>query len=170
MISVCNSSPLIYLVKLNKLNLLKKIYEKVFIPEEVFEEVVLEGKRLNQKEVLLIEKEIGEGFIVVKKSGRVKKLRDLSHLHKGEICAISLCLNFNEKNILIDDKEAYKICQLLDLNPVRTSAIFIRFFKEKLIGFEEYKKLLIDLSNEGYYIDIETFNYLLNEASRYEKV
>ena len=38
---VSNSTTLIYLGKLNKLDLLRKLFSKVIIPEAVFEEVVV---------------------------------------------------------------------------------------------------------------------------------
>ena len=48
---VSNATPLIYLAKVDKLNLLKSVFSNVFIPEEVKREVVDEGKRL--KNILL---------------------------------------------------------------------------------------------------------------------
>ncbi|MDL1980683.1 MAG: hypothetical protein LWX02_04265 [Deltaproteobacteria bacterium] len=44
MIVVSDSTILIGLVKIGKLDLLKEIFSKVFIPEEVFKEVVERGK------------------------------------------------------------------------------------------------------------------------------
>ncbi|CAG0963865.1 MAG: hypothetical protein MPEBLZ_02775 [Candidatus Methanoperedens nitroreducens] len=41
---VSNSTILIYLAKIGKLNLLKKLFTEVFIPVEVFNEVVVNGK------------------------------------------------------------------------------------------------------------------------------
>ncbi len=44
MIVVSDSTILIGLVKIGKLDLLKEIFSRVFIPEEVFKEVVERGK------------------------------------------------------------------------------------------------------------------------------
>ena len=44
MIVVSDSTILIGLVKIGKLDLLKEIFSKVYIPEEVFKEVVERGK------------------------------------------------------------------------------------------------------------------------------
>lgn len=44
MIVVSDSTILIGLVKIGKLDLLKEIFSKIFIPEEVFKEVVERGK------------------------------------------------------------------------------------------------------------------------------
>jgi len=158
---------MIYLAKINKLRLLKKVYDKIIIPKEVYREVVEEGRRLSQKEVVLIEEMIDDGLISVEQVKSLKKFEQFSQLHQGEVHAISLCLNLKERNILIDDKEAYNFCKLIDLKPMRTSAILLRLLREKIISFKEFKESLKDLSKEGYFIDINTFEYLLSEAKRY---
>jgi predicted nucleic acid-binding protein len=46
MIVVCNSTPLIALAKIDQLGLLKEFFGEVFIPEEVYDEVVRRGRGL----------------------------------------------------------------------------------------------------------------------------
>jgi hypothetical protein len=41
---ISNSTVLIYLAKIGKLSLLKKLFRKVLIPGEVFNEVVIRGR------------------------------------------------------------------------------------------------------------------------------
>ena len=48
---VTNATPLIYLAKFDKLNLLKAIANRVYIPEAVLKEVVIEGRRLGESEI-----------------------------------------------------------------------------------------------------------------------
>jgi len=166
MIAISDSTPIIYLAKLNLLKLLKKIYSEILIPKEVYKEVVEEGKKSNQKEVLLIEEAINKKFIIVKKVKKAKKFEQFSQLHDGEINTISLCLKLRKKEILVDDKDAYNICKLVGLKPIRTTAILLKFLKENFISFNEFKDLLKNLSKEGYFLDIETFEYLLDRARR----
>ena len=42
--AIIDSTCLIYLAKTGKLNLLKQIYKKVFIPKAVYKEIILKGK------------------------------------------------------------------------------------------------------------------------------
>jgi len=42
---VSNASPIIYLARLRQLDLLRHLYGEIFVPEAVWEEVVVKGKR-----------------------------------------------------------------------------------------------------------------------------
>ncbi len=164
---VSNSTPLIYLAKLNKLDLVINLYNKLIIPKEVYNEVVVEGKRFNNKEVILIEELINKKLIEIKESGKLKK--EISSIHIGEAKAINLCLKTKNKEILIDDKEAYELCKLFNLKPIRTTAFLLICVKEKLITKKEFKELLVLLSKEGYFLSIEVFQFLLDEVDRLVK-
>lgn len=161
---ISNSTPLIYLAKLNKLDLAIKIYKKIIIPQEVYNEVVLEGKKFNKKEVFLIENFINDKLIEIKEGGELKK--EMENIHIGEAKAINLCIKSQNKEILIDDKEAYEICKLLNLKPVRTTAFLLYCVKKNLISKYEFKELLIKLSKEGYFLSIEVFEFLLSEVEK----
>jgi hypothetical protein len=44
---VSNATPLIYLAKADRLGLVLSLFEEILIPEAVYDEVVLKGKRLS---------------------------------------------------------------------------------------------------------------------------
>jgi len=164
--SVSNSTPLIYLAKLNKLPFLKKIFSDLYIPGAVYEEVVLKGRELNKAEIIGIEKAIKNGTIIVKDA---KSNLKIDTLHKGELEAISLALDMKIKNVLIDDKEGVEVCRVLGLKPYRTTAILLEFLKKDLITEREFEDLLLELSKAGYFMRAEVFSLLLKEAKRFKK-
>ena len=85
---VSNATPLIYLAKIKKYSLLKSLFDKIIISQEVKIEIVDEGKKLKQPDALLIEKEIEDGFIEVMK---VEKLVETGlELDLGELSTLSL--------------------------------------------------------------------------------
>ena len=161
---ISNSTPLIYLAKLNKFSLILKLYKKIIIPEEVYSEVVVKGKKMNKSEVVIIEELIENGSIEVKEAGELKK--DLIFLHLGEAKAINLCLKNRLKDILIDDKEAYELCKLLNLNPIRTTAFLLMAVKNKLINKVDFRESLVKLSKEGYFMSAEVFQILIDAVVR----
>jgi predicted nucleic acid-binding protein len=84
---VSNSTSLIYLANVNKLDLLKSLFKEVFIPQEAKNEVVDKGKMLGKKDAYIVEKAIGEGWLKVLTSDTVAVSIELD---PGEIAALSL--------------------------------------------------------------------------------
>ena len=161
--AVSDATPLIRLSKIRKISYLKKLFEKIFIPKEIYEEVVARGKELNKKEVVLIEELIKEEFIIIKEnSSKIK----MPNLHAGELNALSLCNELKIRSLLIDDKEGYEAAELIGLNPLRTTALLLRLLDKKFIKFEEYKDSLLALSESGYFLRAETYERLLDAGRR----
>lgn len=157
--AVSDATPLIHLSKISKIRHLEKLFDNIYIPKEIFEEVVIKGKDLEKKEVMLIERLIEENFIIVKD---VHSKVEIPNLHYGEIKAIALCKELKINNLLIDEKEGFEAAFILDLNPLRTTALLLRMLKRKIINFNEYKESLLNLSESGFFLSAETYEKLLN--------
>jgi len=102
---VSDASPLINLAKTGKLHLLKDLFGKVLIEEEVKREVVDRGKEEYAPDALIIEDALREGWIEVKK---IRAVRDIQGIHSGERNSILLA----EKHkciVLIDDEDGGKL-------------------------------------------------------------
>ena len=164
--AVSDATPLIHLSKISKISYLKKLFDKIFIPKEIYEEVVVKGKELNKKEVVLIEGLIEENFVMVKETS---SKAEMPNLHIGELKAIALCNELKVKNLLIDEKEGYEAAGLVGLNPLRTTALLLRLLNKKLIKFEEYKESLLALSESGYFLSAEAYERLLEAGRKIEK-
>ena len=162
--AVSNSTPLIYLAKLNQLPNLFKVLDRLYIPEEVHQEVVVNGKALGKPEVVVIEEFIQKGFIEVRKAK--PRSMPITTLHVGELAAISLASSMKEKWILVDDKEAVEACNVLGLQPHRTTTLLLEFLKRKLITPKEFESLLLQLTQAGYFLKADVFDYLVREARK----
>ncbi|MBI4146939.1 hypothetical protein HY489_06415 [Candidatus Woesearchaeota archaeon] len=162
---VSDSSPLIFLAKLNVLELVQKLYTKIIIPTEVYEEVITIGKKEGFKEVVVLEQFVSSGFIkqrVVSKRGK-----DFKNLHEGERSALQLCLQEKIHQMLVDDKEAVECCRIMGIEPIRTTRILLMLLKKKLLNREQFKNGLVKLSNEGYFFTIDVYNYLLEQVNEH---
>ena len=62
---VSNATPLIYLAKANQMSLLQSMVQQVYVPEAVYREVVIEGKRLGEKDSYRVERAIKQGWIII---------------------------------------------------------------------------------------------------------
>lgn len=161
--AVSNATPLMYLAKIGKIEFLRNFFNKIYVPFEVFEEVVTEGKKLGRKEVFLIENLIKEGFIEIR---GVEKSPELKSLHEGEAKAIALCRELGLSTILIDDKEGYEFSKLLNLSPLRTTALLLRFYKEDFFSYKEFCEAVLKLSEEGYFLSAKVYEELIEAAKK----
>lgn len=162
MLAVSDSTPLIHLAKIGKLNYLEKLFDNILIPKEVYEEIIIKGKKQNKSEVPMIEKAISN-FIIVKDCNSTI---NQPNLDLGELKAISLCKEQKIRNLLIDENEGYDIALILGLKPLRTSAIILRLLNKKIINLKEFQESLINLSKSGYYLSAEIYNKLLETGKR----
>ena len=145
---ISNSSPLILLAKISKLNILEKLHKKITIPYAVYNEVIINGKSENYSDAALIEKSINE-FIFVKhlNQGYKTESEKLSNIiGSGESEAIALCIQEKAELLLIDNFEPRKIAQSKGMKCRSTPGILLEALKKNIISSEEYESGIKDLS------------------------
>ena len=161
---VSDSSPLIYLSKLNRLGLLKQLYGTIAIPRKVFEEVVERGKKEGYKDALAVEEAIAQKWITVHEAKHSKNLLLLApEIDEGEAQALSLALNTKARTVLIDDATARSVARSLGLNPRGTAYAILLAMKKGLVTKKEAKKLFQELIQAGFRIAPELYAQLLEE-------
>lgn len=151
---VADTSPLIFLAKLRRLEFLKE----VIIPKEVYKEI-LKGKE--KEEVIAIKRFISIGKIRIKEVKVMKYLP--KSLHAGERAAISLALQENSRLILLDERKARVIAKLHGLTPGGTLGVLREQQIRGKISKKEFRKLSIELVEKGYRIREELLTRLLKE-------
>ena len=143
MIVVSNSSVLIALSTIQKLDLLKENFKKVYIPEAVWNEVVVRGEgEPGCQEVK------NAGWIETKKIKNVNLVSAFDEsLDKGEAEAITLALELSADLILLDEKDARLIAEKYKLKPLGTVGILV--LAKKKNNIDNLKSELDKLINEG---------------------
>ena len=134
---ISNSSPLIHLTKLGKIEYLFKLVNTISIPKAVFDELVIEGKQKNYFESYSIESFIKEKKIKVIS---LKSFDDSFYppLGRGELEALELAKQNNEL-LLIDDNKARNIAKLIQIEHQTTIATIFELLVIEIIDFAEYK-------------------------------
>jgi predicted nucleic acid-binding protein len=155
---VSNSTPLIYLAKVGRIDLLRKVFKTVFIPREVKNEVVDKGKLLGEKDAYIIEKAISEGWL--------KVLTVPIKLHEGEIAALSLAKELNLTTVLLDEVSARSAARLLDLTPRGTIFVLLKAQEKKEIDLDECIEILNLLINKGFRLKEEVYIQTIKEARK----
>ncbi len=170
LLAVSNSTPLIYLAKIGRLNILRSVFEKIFIPEAVFEEAVIKGKALNISDAFIIERAIGAWIIKEKVKPEIdaeyRFLDTNTKLGSGEKEAIKLCKQLNIKYLIADDKEARRVAKILNITPIGTCGIIIKAYKQGTVTRDEAIRILDELLKAGFRIDLELYRRILNELGQ----
>lgn len=123
--AISDSSTLIHLAAIGRLDLLKGFYDEVIITPAVWKEVVLDGQlRPGSREV---EEARNNGWIVVISPSNeliVKLLK--RELHEGESETIALAVERQPEIVLLDEMEARRVTELYGLRVTGVIGILIR--------------------------------------------
>ena len=146
---VSNSSPLIVLTKINRIDLLKHLFISVYISEEVY------------KEVYKIKKGHCPRWIkVVKVKDRMAVDALDAIVDKGEAETIILAREMSIKHVLMDDRKGVNLARKMGLEPLRTTTILGIAYKKNLLA--DIQKELLNLREKGYWIT----DYYIDEITK----
>lgn len=108
---VANSSPLIALGRLNRLDILEVLFGKIHIPNAVYQETVVETTLEDQRGA--ISRSIEAGIVIVVDSTIDYPFK--RKLHSGEKDVLNLAIEKKASAIIIDDARARKEAKELGL-------------------------------------------------------
>ncbi|MDL1959711.1 MAG: DUF3368 domain-containing protein [Deltaproteobacteria bacterium] len=160
---VSNATPLIYLAKANQLSLLQGMVKQVFIPEAVYREVVIEGKRLGEKDAYSVDRAITQGWMIVQD---VKIIYPVEiTIHSGEVEVISLAREKGIETVLMDDAKARAASEMAGLRPIGTLWLILKAVKNQLLNFDQFLSTLEDIIHSGFYLKEEVYLKAIRRAS-----
>lgn len=159
---VSNATPLIYLAKANQLSLLQSMVKQVFIPEAVYREVVIEGKRLGEKDAYCVERAITQGWMIVQD---VKIIYPVEiTIHHGEVEVISLAKEKGIETVLMDDAKARAASEMAGLRPIGSLWLILKAVKNQLLNFDQFLSTLEDIIHSGFYLKEEVYLKAIRRA------
>ena len=152
---VANTTPLISLASIDKLELLKDIFGEIIIADAVYNEIkAKQGYGYN---------EIDTNYIKVQSIKGIA-YRDflLNQLDLGETETIILAKELDADFVIIDENIAYKIAKSSELNVVRTLSILLRAKERGLIP--ALKPLLDEMIIRGRWYSQRVYKTILEQA------
>ena len=118
---IVNSTPLIALAKANKLEILKRMYEHIIIPEAVYREVT------EKDDVAAQRIEAAREWIEVRKVDyNLDRRMYKAKLHDGEVEVMLLAQEIGADVVVIDDGAARKTAEYLELPLTGTLGVMIK--------------------------------------------
>jgi uncharacterized protein len=155
---VSNTTPIISLLKIGKLQILKDLYGKVSIPQEVYNEVEAGKNKEFYADLSKIE------WIEIEEIQNAKSLSYFLDLDKGEAAAIILATEAEADLIILDETLGRFHARHAGLKVTGTVGILIKAKKSGYIT--ELKPLLLELRSKSVWLSdsfIEEILKLANE-------
>ncbi len=160
--AVSDSSTLIHLAKIRRLDLLREFHEKIRIAPAVWKEVVQEGREWPGSSEIKEAREIG--WIEVVDPANKPLIRFFrKDLHEGESETIALAVELNSDIVFLDESDARNIARIYGLKISGVIGVLIRAKREGRIPSlrEELDRLRNDA---GFWIGDEIYEKALRAS------
>jgi predicted nucleic acid-binding protein len=157
---IINSSPLIFLSKLNYLNLFVESPDDFYIPQSVADEIKAKSDPSSQTVQALI----NAGNLQIRASNLITLVNSLNQrLGKGESEAIALGIELNTDYVLLDDSTARREARRLGLNIKGTLAVIKKLSKDGKISIESLDKLYQQIMTIEFRVKRSLFDQIFSE-------
>ncbi len=152
---ISDSGPLINLAKVGQFALLQEVFQRIIIPMEVYEEVVVRGEgRPGASETR------AATWIVRRRLRRLDVANVLAaELDRGEAAAIALALQEKADYLLIDERAGRRFARQSGLKIKGTLGILIEGVRRELIT--DLQPILDEMIAEGTWIDSATYEQVI---------
>ena len=164
MLVVSDTTPIISLLKIEKLELLRDLYREVVIPKAVYDELTSNDAYAAERNAVdnadyITTKEVKNGE-------EVKKLQAMSGLQLGESEALVLANEIKADLLLVDEVPGRNMAREMQLDFTGTIGILVQAIRCKKLSGEEVEDCVDTLRQNGRHISKELYEILVQEASK----
>ena len=152
-IVVANSTPIIALSNIKRLDMLRELYGTIIIPKAVEMEVSTKNPDFSTQ----------HNWIEVKPIANMAAYRAFtSVLHAGEVEVIILAGELQADLVILDDGLARKHAKYLNLNLTGTIGVLLKAKQENMI--KQLRPILDELLEQGFYLSDQMYADVLELA------
>ncbi len=153
---VSNTTPIISLLKINRLELLKKLYNQIYIPSAVYNEIEAGKAKGYYKDLSKID------WINITEIQDKQAVKYFLDLDAGEAEAIVLATEVNADLIILDEKLGRFHAKHADLKVTGTIGVLIKAKTDGLI--KELKPIFDELTDKEVWISKKLKNEILQRV------
>ena len=160
MIVVSDTTPLISLLKINKIDLLENMFGKVLIPQAVFDELTvddrfqMEANQIRQKEYFVVKP--------VNNPASASILKRATGLDQGESEAIVLTDELEADLLLMDEAKGRNVSAQMGIRIMGTIGILMAAYEEQELTANEVRECVDGLQRAGRHIGRRHYQMLLD--------
>lgn len=140
MIVISDTTPILSLIKAGKLGLLEMLYQRVMIPEAVFDELTSNTAYKAEKEEI-----VRCTFLSIEKVDNIESvdiLRNVTGLDEGESEALVLYREKKADLLLIDEHKGRSVAKKMSVEHIGTVGILMMAYDEGFMMAQEVKETL----------------------------
>jgi predicted nucleic acid-binding protein len=153
---ISNTTPIITLLSISKLDLLKQIYGQIIIPKGVYEEIEQGKSKGFYAELSKFE------WITIQSIQNKEQIKYLTDLDKGEAEVIVLATELQADLVIIDERLGREYAEYFNLKVTGTIGVLL---KAKELGYIKEIKPLVNLMIEkGIWINKKLVDTILRIA------
>ncbi|WP_456474720.1 DUF3368 domain-containing protein [Candidatus Pyrohabitans sp.] len=145
---VSDSTPLIHLAKVGKLEILFALYKEVMITGEVYREVVEEGLLLGREDARVVKRYIGKSIRIARAKSSSDYLVQKYLIHKGEADSIQLAKEINAKLLLINESQGRRAAKAEGLKVKGSIGVLFDAIKTGIISIDEALNILKEFRDD----------------------
>ena len=159
--AVSDTSPLIGLAAISRLELLRDQFGSVFIPQAVYAELKIESGFPGTN---MLEQAFTDGWVEVKQVQNLPLINALrGELHLGEAEALALAIELEVEMIVMDERDGRSRARMMGLKTVGVLGILLRAKKQGKI--KSFAQEMNNLRREiGFFISDELYQELMIQA------
>lgn len=162
MIVVSDTSVLIHLARIDRFDLLRRLYTEITVPSAVWRETVVEGDGRSGAPELKAARASGWGEVMsVEDTGTRRLLRQA--LDAGEADALALADQMETDLVLLDESAARRRADRLGLQKTGTVGVLLRAKREGLI--DRVRPELDELRATAFWIDDALYRRVLESVN-----
>jgi predicted nucleic acid-binding protein len=165
---VSDAGPLIHLAQINKLYLIKKLFNHVVITPNVRREAYDEGIKLGHPDAQTIGKAIEEGWIIVEDipknmASASKKLAQGENISKTDAETL-LFAREKKAEVLVDEKALSNLARMFGLKTWNTWTVLLESLRRGFIEISDIEEAIKELAEKRHKIKKEQATQILEAA------
>lgn len=165
---VSDAGPLIHLAQINKLHLIKKLFNQVAVTSEAKKEAYDEGIKLGHPDAQVIGNAVKEGWIIVEDVSRKvalasKRLAEGENISKADAETLLLAKE-KSAEILVDEKALSDLARMYGLKTWNTWTVLLESLRRGFIQISDIEAAIKELGEKRHKLKNEQATQILEAA------
>ncbi len=169
-----DATPLIHLARSGGLRILKGLKTRVYIPRAVYDEVVVEGRRLGKPGAELVDEYVKDEMITIRSPSEKTTISSLatssprdfgSPLGRGEVEVLALARELN-CTAIIDEQTGRNVAKLHGISVHGTVYLLVLAQRSGFITKAETVAMFKRMVAEGWRISVDDYAAIMEELER----